>query len=111
MAADPKGFGDSMSIPHKGSRLVDVDGKPFRFMVKERVAIPGSDSPHGPADQKLIWVTVQEDVEEPGRPMQYTWPYGHAVTPEDVRTAVRDGMKAGWDPSSRGAAFQFVKGG
>lgn len=86
-----------MTIPHKGSRTVDVDGKAFRFLVKEK----------GFAEDKELSVTIQEESEKPGRPLQFTWPYGHAVTPEDVRVAVRDAMKAGWDPASRGGVFQL----
>lgn len=92
-----------MSIPHKGSRLVDVDGRPFRFLVKET---------HVPEhrDQKELSVTIQEESDRPGRPLQFRWPYGHAVTPEDVRNAVRDAMKAGWDPGSRGGVFLLRAG-
>jgi hypothetical protein len=87
-----------MSIPHKGSRLVDVDGKPYRFLVKE-THVPDHH------DQKELSVTIQEEADKPGRPLQFRWPYGHAVTPEDVRTAVRDAVKKGWDPASRGGVF------
>jgi hypothetical protein len=93
-----------MTIPHKGSRTVDVDGRVFRFLVKEK-----NIADH--RDQWELSVTIQEDVERPGRPLQFTWPYGHAVTPEDVRAAVRDGMKAGWAPGSRGGVFRFAAEG
>lgn len=88
-----------MTMPKKGSRTVDVDGKPFRFMSREKtVYAPGE-------DQKELTVTVQEDVEKPGRLLQFKWPGGHAMTPDDVRNAVRDGVKAGWDPASKGGVF------
>lgn len=90
-----------MTIPHKGSRLLDVDGKAFRFLVKDLRGPTVSES----GEPTQVRVTVQEDSDQPGRPLQFTWPYGHAVTPEDVRTAVRDGVKAGWDPASRGGVF------
>jgi hypothetical protein len=91
-----------MTIPHKGSRTVDVDGKPFRFLVKEKTVSGAFDN------VKELSVTVQEEAERPGRPMQFTWPHGHAVTPEDVRTAVRGGIGAGWDPASKGGVFTLT---
>ncbi len=90
-----------MTIPQKGSRPLTVDGKGYRFVVK---GARGTSDPET-GDPTSVRVTVQEDSTEPGRPLQFTWPHGHAVTPEDVRVAVRDGVRAGWNPSSKGPAF------
>jgi hypothetical protein len=83
-----------MTIPRKGSRPIDIDGRMFRFMVK-------------PIREELS-VTVQEAAEQPGRVLQFQWPEGHSVYPSDVAETVRDALKAGWDPSARGAAFRFA---
>lgn len=90
-----------MGIPKKGSRKIDVDGKGFRFLVREK-KIPDFE------DLKLS-VTVQEEADKPGRCFQFDWPHGHFVTPEDVKVAVRDAMKAGWDPWSRGGVFTLLE--
>jgi hypothetical protein len=83
-----------MTIPRKGSRTLDIDGRKFRFMVK-------------PVRDEDLSVTVQEDVEQPGRVMQFHWPEGHSVYPSDVAETVRDALKNGWDPSAKGSAFRW----
>lgn len=87
-----------MGIPRKRSRLIDVDGKPFRYFVKETHI-----DDH--RDQLELSVTVQEEAERPGRVLQFRSPYGIEVTPEAVRETVRVGLQKGWDPASRGSAF------
>ena len=83
-----------MSIPKKGSRVLDVDGRSFRYLVK---------SARG-TDHRDLTVTVQEDVEAPGRCLQFRWPEGHSIFPNDVRETVRDALRTrAWDPSSKGA--------
>lgn len=91
-----------MGIPRKKSRRVDVDGKPFRYLVKETHIA-------GHRDQKELSVTVQEDVEEPGNVLQWRWPYGCGVTAEDVRAGVRTAIQQGWVPSARGPAFSLYE--
>ena len=82
-----------MTIPRKGSRPIEIDGRQFRFMVK----------PH----HEELTVTIQEDQVAPGRVLQFRWPQGCSVLPQDIREAIVDGMRAGWDPSARGPAFRF----
>lgn len=92
-----------MAIPRKGSRALDVDGNQFRFLVKDVRGPTVTEN----GDPTQVRVTVQEDADHPGRCLQFTWPYKQALTPEDVRNAVRDGMKAGWVPAERGGVFRL----
>ena len=89
-----------MGIPRKGSRTLNVNGKPYRYLVKQ-TTIPDH------ADQKELSVTVQEDVEKPGNVLNFRAPFGHPVTPEYVREIVQEAFSKGWVPSARGAAFQL----
>lgn len=89
-----------MGIPRKGSKRVEVDGKPYRYLVKE-THVPGH------KDQKELSITVQEDVAKPGRVLQWRFSFGCAVTSEDIRSAVRIALKAGWKPSERGGPFSL----
>lgn len=81
-----------MTLPRKGTRLLDVDGRQFRFIVNK---VKGPE----------LSVTV-EDASSPGRVFNFTWPEGHSVLPEDVRINVRAALVAGWDPSATGGAFR-----
>jgi hypothetical protein len=86
-----------MGIPRKGSRRIDVDGRAFRYLVKE-THIPDH------KDQKESSLTVQEDTDRPGRVLQARVAYGAPVTPETVREFIRRSLRSGWDPSTRGPA-------
>lgn len=85
-----------MTIPRKKSRPIEVDGRKFRFLIKPARA-RGED----------LSVTVQEEAVQPGRVLQFTWPEGCSIFPEDVKVAIRDGLKLGWAPSAKGPAFRF----
>lgn len=87
-----------MGIPKKGSRTTEVDGKPFRYLVRE-------DHIDDHPDQKELNVTVQEDVDRPGNVLQFRWGYGCEISPALIRDAVRVAQKNGWSPSKRGSAF------
>lgn len=89
-----------MGIPKKGSRLVAVDGKQYRFLVKE-VNVP--DHP----DQKELSIVVQEDVERPGNVLRFRHDYGVPIILAEIPFYVRKGLKQGWDPAKRGAAFEL----
>jgi hypothetical protein len=82
-----------MAIPRKGSRVLDVDGRQFRYLVKN----PGFGE---------LTVTVQEDIRPSGRVMQFGWPDGHPVVPSDVEYVVRASLAHGWDPTKSGPAFR-----
>lgn len=90
-----------MGIPKKSSRRVEVDGRPFRFIVKE-VRIDGH------RDQKEIQVTVQEETERPGRPLQFRLGFGTMVTSNLVGGVIRQAYVQGWAPASRGKAFDLT---
>lgn len=90
-----------MTIPKKGSRVLDVDGRSFRYLVK-------SSHVADHRDQRELTVTVQENTEAPGRCLQFRWPSGHELFPNDVRETVRDALRTrAWDPSSRGAMVAY----
>jgi hypothetical protein len=89
-----------MGIPRKGSRSVDVDGQKFRFLVKE-THIPEHQ------DQKELSVTVQEDADRPGRVLQFRLGYGFPVSPDWMKEIIRQALKIGWDPKSKGSAFSI----
>lgn len=59
-----------------------------------------------PKDLELA-VTVQEDVERPGRVCQFRLDYGFNVTPAFVQSTIRAAILAGWDPTARGPAYQL----
>lgn len=87
-----------MGIPKKGSKSVDVDGRKFRYLVKE-VHIQEHN------DQLELSVTAQEDVERPGRVLQFRLGYMFPVSPNWVGLVIRRALKDGWDPASRGIPF------
>jgi len=87
-----------MGIPKKGSRIVNVGGRIFRFLVKE-THVPDH------RDQKELSVTVQEDVPKPGNVLQFRAWYGVPVTSNSVARMIRRAIKRGWEPAKRGGAF------
>lgn len=89
-----------MGIPKKGSRKIDINGRPFRFLVKETTI-------DGHRDQKELSVVVQEDVDKPGNVLRLRAPYGHPVTPEFILEVVQEAFTQGWIPEQRGSAFDL----
>jgi hypothetical protein len=77
-----------MGIPRKASRGIEINGRTYRWMARLDKLDPS----------KSI-LTVQEDVDRPGKPKQFTV-YG-TVTPSDVTRIVQGAIKSGWDPTSR----------
>jgi hypothetical protein len=96
-------------MPRKGSRSLEVDGRKFRYAVRDgqQTFGPERDDSGDPKEGHERVVTVQEDAERPGRVMQTKFGPETEVSPELVRIAVRDALRAGWDPSERGSAFAF----
>lgn len=93
-----------MGIPKKGSRSLEVDGKKYRYLIKE-THIPDH------RDQKELIVTVQEDTPKPGRVLQFKETYGFPVTKGHVGEAIREAIKIGWNPSERGVPFPLATEG
>ncbi len=89
-----------MSIPRKGSRKLVLEGKAFLFLVKQ-ITIPDH------ADQKAARIVIQRDVEKPGRVLRGAFFFGVAFTPAYVKELIQEGMRLGWDPDERGAAFDL----
>lgn len=90
-----------MGMPRKRCRKLDIDGKPFIFMVKETHI-------EDHRDQKELSITVQEDAEKPGRVLQFRLGYGSMVTPFLVQHVAKQAFAAGWNPSERGRAFELT---
>lgn len=96
-----------MGIPRRKSRRIHVDGKPYLW----RLSRPHFDRDDDdwmlkPGEQtRAGHLTIQEDVERPGRPVQFLLVWGDLfpVTPEAVNVLIRQALASGWDPSSRGA--------
>jgi hypothetical protein len=89
-----------MGIPRKSSRKIVVDGRKFLYLVKE-THVPDH------LDQKENSLTVQEDTDRPGRVLQARIAYGIPVNPGFVRDYIRNSLRAGWDPSTKGTALQL----
>lgn len=89
-----------MGMPRKRSRKLSVDGKNYIYMVKE-THIPEHH------DQKELSITVQADVDRPGRVMQFRAGYGTEIGPTVVMQQIERALQSGWDPTERGAAFQL----
>lgn len=88
-----------MGIPQKGSRSIEVDGRSYRYLIKESHI-------EGHKDQKELSVTIQEDAEKPGNVVQFRVGYGAALTPRDIEYNIREAQKRGWNPSRRGSAVK-----
>lgn len=78
-----------------------MDGRKFRYLVKE-VCIREHN------DQKELSVTAQEDVDRPGRVLQFRLGYMFPVSPNWMRVVIQNALREGWDPRSRGAAFHPI---
>lgn len=87
-----------MGIPKKGSRTVEVEGRNYRYILKETHVL-------NKPKELTVTLTVQEDVERPGRVFQAVFAYGEEVSPKMVREVVQSARQAGWDPAAKGAAF------
>lgn len=110
-----------MAIPTKGSRKLELDDTTYRYLIKD----VGEKTMLGISATKLR-VTVQREEDRPGRVMQVTLdskpyepdedvdyerlaPHKASLQPEDVRRMIETGLKKGWDPQARGAAFQLTE--
>ncbi|MFI5298217.1 MAG: hypothetical protein ACHREM_08980 [Polyangiales bacterium] len=89
-----------MGITKRGSRTLTVDGRLFRFLIKE-TTVPDH------KDQKELRVTVQEETDRPGNVLQFRGDYGVPMTVNQVGWYIKQGLAQGWDPAKRGAAFKF----
>lgn len=100
-----------MGIPVKKSRRVEHDGKNYRYLVRETgPSAPAEDDPckgYVPRHRTHILVTVQEDVDQPGRVLQAKFPYRTEVGPFFVESVIKDGIQLGWNPSEKGGAFNL----
>jgi hypothetical protein len=90
-----------MGMPRKGSRVIDVDGKKFRWTLHYKRAQYRWDDPM-PA-RTAGMVTIQEDHERPGHVLQQnlSWLRGSSITPDVMRQVIRQALQEGWNPASR----------
>lgn len=88
-----------MGIPKKGSRTIAVDGRNYRYLIKESHIA-------GHKDQKELSVTIQEEADKPGNVVQFRVGYGAGILPRDVEYNIREAQKRGWNPSKRGSAVR-----
>lgn len=88
-------------MPKKGSRLVDVDGRKFRWKLNSSPVQEDDDGRMPVRNGGTI--TLQEDCPKPGHVLQHelTWHTMDSVSPEFVRELIRRALIAGWDPASR----------
>lgn len=89
-----------MSLPKKNTRTVSVDDKEYRFIIKTNHQEP--------------MLIVQEDCKEPGAPMSIKLDHvsilggrNFGIGPGDVKQIIQKVIIAGWEPSKKGAAFDF----
>ena len=82
-----------MGIPRKNLRKISIHCRDYNYIVKKN-------------DTDLC-LTVQEDVDRPGAVMQCKWPFGHTITPEDVKQIILQAINSGWNPSTRGVPYMF----
>lgn len=87
-----------MGIPRKGSRRITVDGKEYRYLIKE-THVPDH------KDQKKLCVTIQELVDCPGGVVQFIAAYGHPIGKRDIALNINNALKGGWNPSGKGRDF------
>lgn len=110
-----------MTLPKKKSRRIQVGDRFFRWVLKGvRAPDEGAeDFGNGGSAFSITTLTVQEDIENPGRVMQAKLQshdrgpvyYGEAlkaaITPKDVIRLISAALVRGWDPHERGGAFKL----
>ncbi len=103
-----------MAIPRKGSRLITVDGKVYRWAVRHKPTYV----------QGLGWAPLTfavEDADTPGQVLSVAtrsmrldnWlglP-GTPMTPQVVEQSIRTALTAGWEPDRSDGAFKLVLDG
>lgn len=90
-----------MGMPKKGTRVLDVDGRKYRWKLASGHVREDDDG--GMPVRNAGTLTLQEEVDKPGHVLQHEldWHIADTVSPEVVREIIRRALKAGWDPSSR----------
>jgi hypothetical protein len=90
-----------MGMPKKGSRVIDVDGRNFRWVLASSKIRERWDDPQPARHGGTL--TVQEECDTPGHVLQHelSWLRGDSVTPEAVREIIRRALTAGWEPKSK----------
>jgi hypothetical protein len=98
-----------MAMARKGSRLIDVDGTVYRWMIRHKptysqgigapltFAVEAADSPGQVLSVMIGSPRPDNWLEMPGEP----------VTPRMVAQSVRDALAAGWEPSRSGSQFRL----
>jgi hypothetical protein len=83
-----------MSLAKKGTRVVDVDGRRYRWRV------------HTAGDPNFAIVV---ELAEHAAQRMVTWvhPPAYVITPDVVRGAIRHALAHGWAPDRRGPELTF----
>ena len=91
-------------MPRKGSRKISIDGKNYLWSLRTSNRYIRWDEEQPAMNAGTL--TVQEDVEKPGRVAQTSllWRRTTSVTPEVIRAVIRRFIVNGWNPSERGKA-------
>lgn len=88
-------------MPRKGSRVVAVGGRGYRYMIRVL-----GDRGRLPESELDLLLTIQEDNEaKPGCVLRADFPFGFPINPDMVRSTVEQGLAAGWNPSASGGPF------
>ena len=99
-----------MAMPRNGTRLIDVDGTVYRWVVRRKptfsqllgapltFAVEAADAP----GQVLSVVTGSP------RPDNLLKAPGRPVTPQTVERAVRLALADGWEPHREGGSFRLA---
>ncbi len=91
-----------MSLPRKGSRRIEVDGKEFIWLIRKKPTYTQgvAEGPMTVAIQAAEGRSVLTVDLKVSRPDNWISPHETQVTPEMVREMVRAAMKDGWLPAS-----------
>lgn len=84
-----------MGIPRKHSRRITVDGKEYRYLIKETHVLEHK-------DQRELSITIQELAEKPGNIVQFRADYGVSIHKPDIALNIKSALARGWEPSKRG---------
>ena len=98
-------------LPRKKSRLINIDGRYFRWMLQGKSKYLGHSPP-------VITISIQEELDKPGSTLQctvyskqieesrqeeYERYYSHKISiiPSDIKKIIKTGIEYGWNPDEK----------